>query len=115
MAIEVADALKNANLDYGLRGIEPAAVTLVELALCTDGAFTEATAVTYDRADLTANLAAAAAGEIVDSFSFDVGADIVTHFMILHDGVWKVRGALQSQKTGAFSLSFRSLLRGVAA
>lgn len=114
MTIEVADALKNAFLNYGARAVEPAAVTLAELALCTDGSFTEATDVAYERADLTADLAAAAGGEITDTFAFDVGADVVTHWEILHDDVWKIRGPLRESKTGAFTLDVTALVRGTA-
>lgn len=111
MTIEVVDDLKNANLDYSLRGDAPPAVTLVELALCIDGSFTECSGVDYERGDLTADLSVAADGETTDSFDFDVNAETATHFQILHDNVAKIQGSLLEPKTGAFTLDFDALLR----
>lgn len=114
MTIQVADELANANLVYATKGTAPDVVTLAELALCTDGSFTEVVDDAYLRFDLTANLEDPTAGDTLDVLAFDVGDATATHWEILHDDVWKIRGPLGEPKTGAFTVAFHALLRGTS-
>lgn len=109
MSVTLTSTTTNTLLDWVFNGTA-AATGDRYLALDTDGSATECTLGTYARADLDAKMGAASSGAISNdtSITFDIGADVATHWRIMSassGGTEYARGTLTSSKTGSFTIA----------